>query len=556
MIHSAKAEFAMSSPETGTTGKRAALSDDDDGTAKRPCPPNEESSVTFMIPSGERFDLPRRTLQVRGIKDSLLARLVDSSVPTTKEAGAIKIGFECRAACFQRVVDELLWIEHLMEHNDPLGLWRLSHCGPPLKEPLHPMELRALWDYIGLPICWIGPERRHPNTHAQVLVAQAALNRGFELVAQIECFFQALASTIELRSDLLSFASATEKATLSIALNTKWRDGGSPYVNHGWSFTRELFKLLQKPAQLQELRRNHSVPDLATGLVARACTEVEFELTKTSELCVVNPTFNQCVPGWIDAASRPLGVFALAIPRRYFYDDLPRGERLAAYGAPSIKGIQLAHTKLDLKFIPRTGSAWNDGTDGDDMQIDLDVSATVHSDAPGLAVSKVPSVILKHCGTFHSIHGDEDSIKAHQGMRRVFFPQGSATSKLDLGCSISEALVSYAAASDCVDPTTVHDETSITSTPWASRDTPPQRFGPLYCPEIGRKDAAEKQRAKIDFENAGADGLGGDDSFGFISVVFALSELDALPALELVDVDEDAAPTSAEDLIILEVSSA
>lgn len=97
----------MSSPETGATGKRASVDSAAElADAKRSKP---EDVVTFVIPSGDHFVLPLAALRLNVFKNSLLARLVDSAVPTGTDAnGAISIGFEeCSADAFQRVADEV-----------------------------------------------------------------------------------------------------------------------------------------------------------------------------------------------------------------------------------------------------------------------------------------------------------------------------------------------------------------------------------------------------------------------------------------------------------------
>ena len=69
-----------------------------------------DEKVSFVIPSGDVFQISRAALSCEPFKDGLLRRLVESELPTERDAnGAIKLGVECSRDAFQRVVDEYEW---------------------------------------------------------------------------------------------------------------------------------------------------------------------------------------------------------------------------------------------------------------------------------------------------------------------------------------------------------------------------------------------------------------------------------------------------------------
>ena len=285
----------MSSPETGATGKRASVDSAAElADAKRSKP---EDVVTFVIPSGDHFVLPLAALRLNVFKNSLLARLVDSAVPTGTDAnGAISIGFEeCSADAFQRVADEVefaLYVDARTAGNGNYDLKDfLQAAGPPLRTAVSPRAMFALSDYLGLPAFMRSDSRRaHPDTPIPVRVAEVALKRGYDLAIRLEQFARAVSSTVSV-IDWVNLASgSTGRSTIDVAIFMNMTDAGE--------FPVEFPRLLQNPEQIEELRRVHGLPDLAAGLAARKCTADELKLIENEQLRVVRPFFSRTVPMW------------------------------------------------------------------------------------------------------------------------------------------------------------------------------------------------------------------------------------------------------------------
>ena len=287
----------MSSPETGATGKRASVDSAAElADAKRSKP---EDVVTFVIPSGDHFVLPLAALRLNVFKNSLLARLVDSAVPTGTDAnGAIRIGFEeCSADAFQRVADEVefaLYVDARTAGNGNYDLKDfLQAAGPPLRTAVSPRAMFALSDYLGLPAFMRSDwdVRIRPNTPIPVRVAEVALKRGYDLAIRLEQFARAVSSTVSVIDDWVNLASgSTGRSTIDVAIFMNMTDAGE--------FPVEFPRLLQNPEQIEELRRVHGLPDLAAGLAARKCMADELKLIENEQLRVVRPFFSRTVPMW------------------------------------------------------------------------------------------------------------------------------------------------------------------------------------------------------------------------------------------------------------------
>ena len=94
----------MSTSTTGATSPLAATATEpepSESAAKKQKTSDER--VSFVIPTGDTFEISRAAILCEFFKDGLLRRLVESELPTERDAnGAIKLGVQCSRDAFRR----------------------------------------------------------------------------------------------------------------------------------------------------------------------------------------------------------------------------------------------------------------------------------------------------------------------------------------------------------------------------------------------------------------------------------------------------------------------
>jgi hypothetical protein len=564
--------------ETGTTatGKRTAEEPADKGAAdetkrSRAAP----DTVTFLIPSGHSFELPRAALRCCGLHDSLLARLVHSALPTTTDAGgAIKVGFECSVAAFRRVMDEYMWAFHVetqflgtesLERREEIPLESIAYSGPPLHAAVPTDQLHQLWDFLGLPEELLDRNRKHANTSPRVLAAQAALDRGFHLLIQYEYFVRALASTLDPVNDYLTLGTANEPARISIAL----------WTTNPHHFTSELIELLQQTPQRRELCNLHSKADLADACSARRPNQDDLARLRSHQLRLYAPRtvfwVQRNFPNRsISDSMHPLGMFAIGVKRSVFYSKKSAGSALGGKffgsGGRRLEFQTSSGIPLTLILTLKAAEAWGPGNSEPEVEITaaLKVSGGVNA-AASLAKGVPTIVIMLHANDFEPLWNDDEvHVKKRQWMRKTFF-KDVTMKDYDDSC-ISKSLISYEEAgfdkhsfyegmtNDYNDESLfVEQEIQLAPTPWSGASQEPSLWSGSVL-DIDHDDEAQKQRVKIDPEDAGPDGLGGTQGFGFVSLLFSVWESDAAPDLEKAKYDpRNILP---DDLLVLDIEAA
>ena len=544
------AEEALSSPvgTAAAAGKRAA--DGESSNSKRQCVDGGGDMCTgggdmcaFAIPSGKVFTIARAALQCKPLHESLLSRLVESSLDTSRDRnGAIQIGFECSSAAFCRVVDEFSWALEIKTHNERLGGNRYNRCGPPLRSAVHPRELAALWDYLGLPKM-DHESRYHPNTMPRVLVEQKALQQGMKLMDELQCLIAAV-STLDMDCDdgLMVHATVATPAFYSIALHKPERD-----ESH---FTSCLFSLLQRPAAVKELCRVHGHPALADQLRIRPCTADDMSKIECGEMSIGWPklglspssSFRDLVPEEMDVTSRPLGCFAIGVRREYFYRNMSYHEAIEGYNRYLVD-IPLPVGTFTLELDFRAHEAWTTThvNTCHDVEITARVACSPATEGPP------PAFILKLCKMNCSVADDPVSIELQQTIRQTFFK--------DTHNRVSK-LLDYESLPESIETTAVVSEDVLMALPWAGRAGSGTGLEAALVGEVGFdvSDETEKQRSKIDPRNAGTDKLGGEDGWGFVSFIFTVSEARMTPALQVEEPGEGNEGLEVDKLLVLEIS--
>ena len=279
---------------------------------------SSDEKVSFVIPSGDVFQISRAALSCEPLEDGLLRRMVESGMATERNAnGAIKLGFECSPDAFQRVVDEYEWALQ-QAHNIWLGFTPSEHvpgeCGPALRVPINPCELHALCEFLGLPSDRLlgCSSRVYFGSPLPVAAAQRALNQAWMLAPQVECFFRALEATINSVA-MVTYPTSKMPARISFAIT----DFASISLDD--DFTDDLFYLLQDEEALAELVRVF-LPDQAhrfTGIKLRPFNDGSDD----DRLCVHQAKrLLNMVPSSLDMASKPVGWFAVAMPAYKLFD--------------------------------------------------------------------------------------------------------------------------------------------------------------------------------------------------------------------------------------------
>ena len=315
----------MSTSTTGATSPLAATATEpepSESAAKKQKTSDER--VSFVIPTGDTFEISRAAILCEFFKDGLLRRLVESELPTERDAnGAIKLGVQCSRDAFQRVVDEYECGLKVYTRNSFIGRLDLATCGPALRVPINPCELRALYEYLGLPTDkLLRFNRDYPGTPIALRASQRVLDKAWEIAPQLECFFSALESTIG-AAGLLHLPTNTMASRIQIALVVAWPGFDDAFPPQGGGvrphFTNDLCYVLQDEEGLAELVRVF-LPDQAhrfTGLKMRRLENVsELEKLPSFRLRLDTPLSSN-----LTVASRPVGWFAVAMPAFKLFDD-------------------------------------------------------------------------------------------------------------------------------------------------------------------------------------------------------------------------------------------
>ena len=505
----------------GGTGKREGTDAVAASSAKRPR--TEPNSCSFVIPSGETFDISLSALRCEPLRESLLTRLVDSSLSSDRDAaGAIKISFKCTATAMRRVVDEYEWTLHVATHNEELGVGNLRYCGPPLQAAIHPNDLLPLWDYLGLDKALIGESRVHPNTPAHVLVAYADLLRGHRMLLQLDTFVRVVERTLDIRADRLVHGDGVQSPYMSLAILAK------SDVQH---FSGELFELLMQPERLRHLCCEHGRPDLAAKVrrTVRMRPGDKEDLARIQSKAMrsfVPAMDSNGVPLWMDVASRPIGCFAVSIARHHFYHAYKENIILRSFTLDI--ALTSAVVKLQLDF--RTGDVWAEDTAS--LPIDITAKVLGVEDA-----SSMPTLVLKLCQAHAAKPGETASINLQREIRKIFQPIQNAAAAAR---SHPQKLVSYEDVPDGVYTGEPREwEHNLTPLPWMTS----HRSGPISernamsetshgcCLDdwiaIDRQDQAEKDLATE--HRAKRCGNLEEDELAWVHFIFSVTEADCVP---------------------------
>ena len=533
---------------THTGGKRAVQDEEgaEQALNKKLCTANDSSKqdedhCTFVIPSGEKFQISRAALQCELLNDTLLARLVASPLGTAVDAsGAIEIGFDCSADAFSRVVDEFEWALRISTHHpDGEPAFLLDCAGPALRNVVHPSALAQLWDYLSMPKTWLSPERTHAGSTLQALVAHHALQRGLLLALQLQCFVQCIPNLPQLSKLLLSYATETEpnRMSFAVAKNTStYKLGGR---NVGRHFTNELFRLLESPAQVKELCRMHGMSDLSDQICVRACTEDDLRRVSNDSMPAFMPVFDESEATLSTiAASRPIGCFAVRVKRARFYSDsISKNTTVANSNVPLPCG------RLDLRIVASVGSKdWKENYNGQpQLRCEASLSAEANSKLYARPDMPIPVMAIRLESIYmNSSKWPEQSIQWQRKIHETFFDKtnadnaGAQTSKLMPHDHLSNLPLDFR------DMWTG----ALTPVPWAAhkaKSNQPTRLGG----DINVRSEDEKRRAQA-----------GDEGWEWVNFIFSISQSDVVPFLLDLDdaegVDYDTLTTS--DFHIVEMS--
>lgn len=314
-------------------------------------------------------------------------------------------------------------------------------------------------------------------------------------------------------------------------------------------FTRELLSLLMRSGAVRELCRVHDRLELADQVRARACTSDDIDRIHKHEMVLLLPKLGvpahfptDCkVPVDCDVASQPLGCFGVCIHREVFYKNMREGSHVGRQ--EHLVNVMTSAGEYTMAFNFIAAHEWNSTTRHPGVKIRAS-TRFLAGDIP--QSNSAPVLVLKLCKVSMTIEGDPDTCELQQRIRRTFFDgmEHSHTSKV----------LSYESAPDGVDPFAVEDEDVIVHGPWSGYGHSANLRYRLT--DINRGDEAEKQRAKLDKTDAasmGADRLGGEDGWGFVSFVFTVTESQAMHRLLEEDGDDDRRDVCADDVLILEI---
>ena len=490
-----------------------------------------DEKVSFVIPSGDVFQISRAALSCEPFKDGLLRRLVESELPTERDAnGAIKLGVECSRDAFQRVVDEYEWALQ-QSHNEWLGFMRHNYfktCGPAIRVLINPCELHAVYEFLGLPSdTFLDVDRLHHGSPIPLLAAQRALIEAWKLAPQVDCFFRALELTISM-VPMVDLSTSTTPARIRFAIT----DFEAP-IKNDHDFTTELFQLLQNEDALAELVRVF-LPDQVdrfTGVKLRPFNDVSAD----DRLRVYDAmTLTRHVPTSLDVASKPIGWFAVAIPAYTLFEDKLYGSFLESCHVPLI--LDNFTGSLVVRF----------GYNHESEETELCVSYVIYPDNNTERASRHSCPFIVKLCQLHRTIDDEDDVERHKAVRELFFKDavkpnwgygyGVLTSNL---ISLEDLMAEDEAWQD--DEwrdyvNSIEEERTTVWHPWQRASfgnlLPPENEDEHFHLRIDRSVVMAHEKQDREAAKQSKDGLGAADSTRFITFVFNVSETLVMPPLK------------------------
>ena len=408
----------------------------------------DEDIMRIVLPDGETFEVSKANLDRH--PKSLLRLMRDSEIPCSHDdQGAIQMTLPGN-------VSAMAFATALDEYNHILG-----HIGAPLRGPINPVELYALYDFLMLPPLLLSMERGRPNTPIDVLAGQAALHRGLSLAQELECFVRALACPRLFRDAGHAILptlpdgtaeGAAVQGTASMALLFYLEDElvgidqlhptrGDIYkmkeheLIRRQRFSSELFELLKCPARLQWVVRTflpHRVDELRL-LRARACNEADLALKPLvlQPKLLTGMRHHSSLTRWSGnhshlTVARHVGVFAVRFPiieaLNLVSRDQPLRQRMRR-NRPQVRELVIPDGPISGVQVFVYPPDEDDATHSDGQSVQGGFSVYIEAWARGPTTASIPVLGV----AFYDMIGDDDEEEEAEKLqaRKVFFHDGS-----------------------------------------------------------------------------------------------------------------------------------